>query len=728
MFALWRHRELLARSQRSSTADQLLAAEAKYRTLVEQLPLVTYIDALTESATSLYASPQVQSLLGYSVDEWLSDPEFFPKLLHPGDRDRILALVAHCNETAEPFEAEYRLIARDGRTVWVQDESLVVQDADGRKLFTQGYLLDITARKEAEQRLAAAHAVARLTAEAETTEEAAPQIVDVVCGALGWESGAVWLFDPERDELTCVASRGELDVSVADLARRRGTPVSTSQSESSSSDGTYAVPVLSGPEVLGVLAFRGRGMCEPDDEVAGTLAVIASQLAQFIERKRSEQALRHQALHDGLTGLPNRALFHDRVQHTLEQSRRRDEPFALLIMDLDCFKDVNDTLGHHFGDQLLHDLGTRLRECVRKSETVARLGGDEFGFLLPGMDRREAAALVERVQGVLSQSFTVHGMPLEIEASIGIAFYPEHGAGVDELLQHADVAMYVAKRAAARSAVYDADEDRNTRTRLTIGGELRRALEQRELAIFYQPQIELATGLVTGVEAMLGWQHPTHGLLAPEALRPIAERAGLIDGLTRYVVEGALRQRALWQRDGYQWPVAINVSIRSLDREQFAVDLGELLDRWNVPASALKLELTEPAPVTSPSRAAEVVEALRRRGVRVTLDHVGGGQASIAPLRALPLDEMKLDASLVAGIGSSSHDLAIVASTVDLARRLGLDVVADGVDTPELCAELAGLGCHSGQGRHWTAPLPADRLTSWLARRLAAGDTENQAA
>ena len=663
MFALWRHRELPARYQRSSTKDQLLAAEAKYRTLVEQLPLVTYIDALTESATSLYASPQVESLLGYSVDEWLGDPEFFPKLLHPDDRDRILALVAHCNETAEPFEAEYRLIARDGRTVWVQDESLVVQDADGRKLFTQGYLLDITARKESEQRLAATHAVARVTADAETTEEAAPQMVEVVCEVLAWESGAVWLVDREHDELRCVASRGELDVGVADLARERGTPVSKPQLESSGRDGTYAVPVLSGAEVLGVLAFRGRGTCEPDDEVAGTLGVIASQLAQFIERKRSEQALRHQALHDGLTGLPNRTLFHDRVQHALEQSRRREEPFALLIMDLDCFKDVNDTLGHHFGDRLLHELGTRLRKCVRSSETVARLGGDEFGFLLTAVDTLETAALIERVQGVLSKPFTVHGMPLEIEASIGIAFYPEHGAGVDELLQHADVAMYVAKRSRARSAVYDADEDSNTPTRLTIGGELRRAVEQRELALLYQPQVELATGLVTGVEAMLGWQHPTHGLLAPEALRPIAERAGLIDVLTRYVVEGAVRQRAQWQREGHRWPVAINVSTRSLDRERFAVDLEELLDRWSVSAFALKLELTEPAAVTDPGRAAEALEMLRRRGVRVTLDHFGGGQSSIASLRLLPLDEMKLDASLVAGVVSSPDDLAIVVSS-----------------------------------------------------------------
>ena len=313
---------------------------------------MTYIDALTESATSLYASPQVESLLGYSGDEWLNDPEFFPKLLHPDDRDRILALVAHCNETAEPFVAEYRLIGRDARTIWVQDESLVVQDADGRKLFTQGYLLDITARKESEQRLAAAHGVARAIAEAETIEEAAPR---------SWRSSARHLAGRAEG----CGSTDPRDVAAAD----------------------YAVPVLSGSETLGV-RIHGRGTSEPDEAMAGTLGVIASQLAQFIERKRSEDAVRYQALHDGLTGLPNRTLFHDRVQHTLEQSRRRGESFAVLIMDLDRFKDVNDTLGHHCGDELLGELGRRLHEGVRSSETVARLGGDEFGFLLTGVNRR----------------------------------------------------------------------------------------------------------------------------------------------------------------------------------------------------------------------------------------------------------------------------------------------------------------------------------------------------
>jgi diguanylate cyclase (GGDEF)-like protein/PAS domain S-box-containing protein len=327
-----------APAQATESAERRLReAEAKYRTLVEQLPLVTYIDELTPTATSIYTSPQVESLLGYTVQEWLDDPEFFAKLLHPEDRDRILAQVDHCNRTAEPFQAEYRLIARDGRTVWVQDESLVVCDESGRPLFTQGYLLDITDRKEAEE-----------------------------------------------------------------------------------------------------------------------------------GRERAEAQLRHQALHDGLTGLPNRTLFHDRVGHALDLARRTGASLAVLLMDLDRFKEINDTLGHLSGDALLRELGDRLQSCIRASDTVARLGGDEFGFLLIDVTRSEAASLVERIQQAFAEPLTFQDLPLKIEASIGIALYPEHGATVDVLLQRADVAMYVAKRSGVSFAFYDAENDEHTLSRLTM--------------------------------------------------------------------------------------------------------------------------------------------------------------------------------------------------------------------------------------------------------------------
>jgi diguanylate cyclase (GGDEF)-like protein/PAS domain S-box-containing protein len=435
--------------RKASTEEQLRAAEAKYRTLVEQLPLVTYIDALTASATSLYASPQVQVLLGYSVDEWLADPEFFPKLLHPGDRDRILALVDHCNETADPFRAEYRLIARDGRTVWVQDESLVVKDKDGRPLFTQGYLLDITARKESEQRFAVEHAVARAVAESTELDEAAARIVGIVCDAFGWETGEVWLLDGERNRLRSPAGH------LGPVGPVRQGP----HWDASETGATYTVPVMLGTSVLGVLEFRGPGLREPDEAVAGTIGVIASQFAQFIERKRSEQALRHQAMHDALTGLPNRTLFHDRVRQGLEHARRGGEPLAVLVMDLDSFKDVNDTLGHQCGDVLLHKVSGRLQQGVRAVDTVARLGGDEFGFLLTDVDGPGTAVLVQRIQETLADPFTVDDRSIQVEASLGVALQPDHGEDVDLLIQRADVAMYAAKRSGIGWSFYQAGKD-----------------------------------------------------------------------------------------------------------------------------------------------------------------------------------------------------------------------------------------------------------------------------
>jgi len=441
---------LLDRLLHSPSAEiRLRAAEAKYRNLVEQLPLVTYIDALTASATSLYASPQVQPLLGYSVDEWLEDPEFFPKLLHPDDRDRILALVDHCNETADPFRAEYRLIARDGRTVWVQDESLVVKDEDGRPLFTQGYLLDITARKESEQRFAAEHAVARAVAESSTFDDAAASIIAIVCDAFGWEAGEVWLLDREHNALRSRSGYGTPGASVAQQSWARGQPIWA--------NGIYAVPVMLGPAVLGVLEFSSPVLREPDEKLASAIGVIASQFAQFIERKRGEQALRHQALHDALTGLPNRTLFHDRARQAVEHARRDGKPLALVVMDLDSFKDVNDTLGHQCGDALLQEVGQRLQDGVRAGDTVARLGGDEFGFLLNNVDRSGTAVLVQRIQSTLASPFTVQDRLHRVEASLGVAVHPEHGQDVDQLLQRADVAMYAAKRERTGWAFYEAD-------------------------------------------------------------------------------------------------------------------------------------------------------------------------------------------------------------------------------------------------------------------------------
>ena len=694
------------RLRRGTTArDRLRHAEAKYRTLVEQLPLVTYIDALTATASGIYASPQIESLLGYSADAWIGDPEIFAKLLHPDDRERVLALVDHCNTTGAPFRAEYRLMRSDGAVVWVQDESLVVVDDQGTPLFTQGYLLDVTEKKEAELHLLAEQNVARVLADATSVEGALPRVIDAVCATFGWEKGTATLRDVEglqdRDEESVVA---------------RVWATSTSTWHESGS-GTFGVPVLLRAELLGVLEFTG--VREPDDNRRLTLAVIASQLAQFIERKDAEAKLVHQALHDALTGLPNRTLFHDRVAQGLRRSQRTGLSCAVLLMDLDRFKEVNDTLGHEAGDALLHQLGERIQSCMRAVDTVARIGGDEFGFLLSDVDEQLAKELVARIQLELRNPFTVQGLSLHVEASIGIAVFPEHGDSGEQLLQRADVAMYTAKRAGSGFAFYDANHDDHTPTRLVLVGDLRRALDSRELTVHYQPQVELESGRVAAVEALLRWEHPTHGLLHPEMFLPAAERGGLAGLITRYVLEQVLLHQQQWQSAGRGLPVAVNVSMLNLLDHDFPGDVVALLTRANVPPELLTLEITEHTAVIDSALVEAALAWLGANGVRVAIDDFGTGYSSLARLRRLPLHAIKVDRSFVQAMTSDTDDAAIVRSTIDLAHNLGLEVIAEGVATVDVYNELRALDCDLAQGFFIASPMSEPRLTAWIDSRQA---------
>ncbi|MGZ4317055.1 MAG: diguanylate cyclase domain-containing protein, partial [Gaiellaceae bacterium] len=474
-------------------AEQL-ASTPRHRLLIEQLPLVTYVEAVTPAGTSLYPSRQAEAMLGYPVEAWLDDPELFAKILHPDDRENVLALIETSSRTGKPFAREYRLIARDGRVVWVQDERVMFADEGGTSIFTQGYLLDITARKQSEQRLAAEHGVAHVLGEAKTFEEAAPEILRVVCAAFSWEAGALWLRDRRGEALRRTTTHGTpaADLSADDDSAAgerlacevwaRGEPVWQAERSGPS---MYGLPISLGGDLLGVFVFQGRDLREPDENLARTLAFVAVQFAQFVERKQVETQLRHQALHDGLTDLPNRTLFNDRLGQALAAARRSGAPLAVLLMDLDSFKEINDTLGHQSGDALLEDLGQRLEACVRAGDTVARLGGDEFGFLILDVTASGAAEVVDRVRQALAEPFRLHGLTLQVEASVGIALFPEHGESVDELLRHADVAMYVAKRSGAAFSFYDSAEDEHTPIRLAMLGELRRALDEHELVLHY---------------------------------------------------------------------------------------------------------------------------------------------------------------------------------------------------------------------------------------------------
>jgi diguanylate cyclase (GGDEF)-like protein len=428
-----------------------------------------------------------------------------------------------------------------------------------------------------------------------------------------------------------------------------------------------------------------------------------------------------QALHDGLTGLPNRTLLRDRTGQAIRQADRELVPMALALIDLDRFKEVNDTLGHHHGDQLLVQVGQRLQAALRKVDTVARLGGDEFAVLLPRIETAEGAATVARkLQAALETPFVLEGLSVDVEASIGVALYPEHGNDPEELLQHADIAMYVAKDTHAGFLLFDPTLDQHSPRRLALLGELRRAIDQHQLLLHYQPKVDAHTSQVLGVEALVRWQHPTHGLIPPGDFIPLAERTGLIGPLTHYVLDAALQQCHQWRQAGHELPVAVNVSARRLLDLDFPDEVAGLLTHWQVPARLLVIEITESTIMADPTHAIQILGRLNEMGVQLSIDDFGTGYSSMAYLKTLPVHELKVDRSFVAQMTSDSRDAVIVHSTIDLGRNLGLRVVAEGVEDSLTLQHLDLLGCHAAQGYHISRPVPADDLITWLQHQQQA--------
>jgi diguanylate cyclase (GGDEF)-like protein/PAS domain S-box-containing protein len=443
-------------------------------------------------------------------------------------------------------------------------------------------------------------------------------------------------------------------------------------------------------------------------------AAIQAVLRDVTERKRAEAALAHQALHDALTGLPNRELLLDRLQQAIAAAQRDGTSLGLLLMDLDRFKEVNDTLGHHAGDLLLKQVGTRLRGALRAADTIARLGGDEFAVILPATDAAGVIGVVETLLSRLQAPFSVEGQPVVVGASIGTAFSPEHGIEGNTLMRRADVAMYVAKRTGSGYSIYEAEQDRNSPDRLSLIGELRRAIDEGELVLYYQPKFDLHNGELSGVEALVRWEHPLRGLMAPDQFIPIAEQAGLIDPLTRWVLRAAMIQASAWERIGLDVPVAVNLSMRSLHDEQLPDKVDELLRSARTPARLLVLEITESTLMIDPPRTRAILERLRAMGIKIAIDDFGTGHSSLAYLKRLPADQVKIDRSFVKDVVTDSTDRLIVRATVDLAHGLGLRVVAEGVQDELTRAQLAELGCDEAQGYYLGRPMRGHDLTQWM--------------
>jgi diguanylate cyclase (GGDEF)-like protein/PAS domain S-box-containing protein len=565
----------------ASSNGHLSEVERRYRTLVEQLPLVVYVDALDATSSNIFTSDQVEPMLGYTVEEWQTDPDLFVRLLHPDDRERVIDAHARTHRTHEPLSVEYRLLARDGSVVWIRDEGVVVLDDDGEPVYLQGYLLDIT---------------------------------------------------PERE---------------------------------------------------------------------------------------AQAQLRMQALYDPLTGLANRAFFHEQLEHAVSVRKEDGQQTALVYVDLNEFKEINDQHGHSVGDEVLAQLGKRLKSLLRAGDAVARIGGDEFAVLLAVVSEpAEAAVVAERLLEQITAPIVVADHEFALRASVGISLGDN---GID-LLKQADAAMYRAKsQHDSDYAFYDDALDREALDRFKRIAELRRAIDENQFTLAYQPVVSLEPLEVVGLEALLRWQHPEHGEVPPLDFIPLAEESGLIVAIGRWVLrEACLYASRLRASLGRDLEIAVNVSARQLQHPEFVEHVDAALAFSELPPHLLTLELTESVLVAAGERVEQRLDALKARGVKLALDDFGTGYASLAYLQRLPVDVVKIDRSFTAKIDSGADDLALLSGIVGLGKALGLQLVAEGIERVAQQGIVHDLGCDGAQGFHFGKPATAAEATQTLAEQAVA--------
>jgi diguanylate cyclase (GGDEF)-like protein len=515
------------------------------------------------------------------------------------------------------------------------------------------------------------------------------------------------------------APPGERDVQVG--ATR--APVVLDRRRAPGASGLISVPVNLGDLGVGVLtAFEregdGTGFAHGDVLFLSAYLGAALTSSQRLDRLHLEVAAReHQALHDGLTGLANRVLFGQWVTEALV-ARGAAERVGVMLMDLDGFKDINDTLGHHTGDRVLEVIAQRVTDGSRRGRLAARLGGDEFAIVLPGAaSAQEIVEVAAAVHASVSRPVTVDGMELEIRASVGVSVAPDDGVDLSTLLRRADVAMYAAKRSRRGLAVYDRDIDGHAHRRLILTNALRQAMDDGQLEIWYQPVARPGTGEITGMEALLRWRHAEFGSIPPAEFIPVAESSGLIEPLTWWVLESALNELASWRREGFELTMAVNISARSLTGTQLPERLRRLLEQAGIPAADLSLEITESLMMADPDGSQRVLEQLDQLGVRIAIDDFGTGWSSLSRLRRLPVHTVKIDRSFVMSMHRDEGDEAIVRTTIELARNMGHEVVAEGVERQDTWDRLVALGCDLVQGHLLAPAMPIDICRSWVKSR-----------
>ncbi len=732
--------------------DQITAGGEDYRRLVERLPAIVYASELGENGRWRYVSPQVEEILGYTPEEWLEDPTLWARLLHPDDRERALSQESRKTiGTRNPPPVDYRMITRDGRVVWILDEAVLEPDEVGTPVW-HGVLYDITERKNAEQELqrAAAQqaAVARLGGRAlqdGDPEGLMHEAVAVMNEIEGVDAACIWEVGRDgrrlalragledkvvgssrasaaRDSHAGAALDSRLHVIVDDWTseRRFSMPPSLRVMGVRSS---LAVLIDGKQQPFGVLDIHSTEPNRFAPQDVHFVQASANVLADAIERHATDQALRHRVLHDPLTGLPNRLSFIDSLNDALKRSTVSGSPVGILFLDLDNFKLINDSMGHHAGDELLRAVAPRLRAHLRPGDIVARFGGDEFGILVDRLaDEDEAVAIADRIAAAFAEPYAMGGVEHFVSASVGIAVArpsTREPVDADMLIRDADAAMYRAKeRGRARCELFDAEMRAGALRRLEVERELRQAIERNELELHYQPLLALRSGEITGLEALVRWRHPERGMLDPSDFVSIAEDSGLIEPIGRWVQESACRQVLEWHElrpDQRPFDVSVNLSARQVTHRELASSIEEILAGTGLDPVHLRLEVTESVLVEESATAIGTLEALSDIGVGLVLDDFGTGYSSLAYLNRFPFDALKIDRSFVDALGVEQERTAIVEAIIGMARALSLDVIAEGVENEPQLSELSRLGCDYAQGHLFSRALPPEKISTMLS-------------
>jgi diguanylate cyclase (GGDEF)-like protein/PAS domain S-box-containing protein len=694
-------------TDRRTMEEHIREAEERYRTLVERIPAVTFIDRADGSGEPVYVSPQVEAMLGYTPEEWTAG-RLWRERLHSDDRERILLSDERFEAHGEPVDEEYRLYAKDGSEVWVREETVLVRGEEGEPLFVQGIMTDTTERREAEA--AVRRSEASLT-ESQRIAHLGTWEWDVGTDEVWWSEETFRIYGFRPGEVKPALGR-LLGVVHPDDRERLQQAIQDALAGSRPYDLEHRIVRPDGAvrwvhrraEVV-----RGAG---------GQALRMIGTVHDITERKVLEKRLQHQALHDDLTGLPNRHLFVDRLAQALRRTSRRGGPVAVLFTDLDEFKMVNDSFGHESGDRLLVDVAARLRGCLRPEDTLARFGGDEFVILIEEPGETEGAVRVaERVIAEFRRPFSVRGRDLHVGPSIGISLGEAPSKSPEDLLRDADTAMYQAKEAGTGYGVFDPAMYERVVGRLNLENDLRRALKADEFVVHYQPLVSLETGGTWGLEALVRWEHPERGMVLPDDFVRVAEEGGMVVPLGERVLLEACKQAARWQERLPISPplrISVNLSARQLRGADLEEVIARALRESGLQASALCLDLTETVYIRALEEDAAALDRLKATGVGFSIDDFGTGYSSLAYLKRLPAEVLKLDQSFVKGLDLEAEDTAIAQTIVDLAHIMGMEVIAEGVEIEAQAFMLREMGCDYAQGFFFSEPLPPEGVEGFL--------------